>query len=325
MGVRPWGSNPLILFRGDIHGCAHTRLTGPTLSAANHSVKWYTEHMKIGAHVSAAGGIFNAPANAAKIDCETFQVFSRSPQGGPAPKLTDGVVKQFRANMKQCGFDHFVIHTPYYINFASTTPRIRYGSISIVREELERGTVLGASYVVTHLGSTKDAGATLGFRKTWRSLQRILDGYGGTTKLLLELSSGAGDLVGGSFEQLADLLKHAESAEKYKRKMGVCLDTCHAFAAGYDLRTKGGIAAMVKVISATVGTTRVRLIHANDSKFGLNDHRDRHEHIGMGEIGKEAFRILLRMPSFKDLDMIVETPDDGMQDDMRMLKKLRAS
>lgn len=280
--------------------------------------------MKIGAHVSAAGGIINAPLNAKKIGCETFQVFSRSPQGGPAPELTEEVVAKFKTNMKTNNFDDFVIHTPYYINFASTTPRIRYGSISIVREELERGTLLGAKYVVTHLGSTKDAGKTLGFHKTWRALQRILDGYRGTTKLLLELSAGAGDLTGGSFEELADLLKHAESAAKYRGKMDVCLDTCHAYAAGYDLRTKQGIAAALKIIDATLGLERIGLIHANDSKFGLNEHRDRHEHIGKGEIGKEAFRTLLNTTKLKRIDMIVETPDDRNQDDIALLKKLRA-
>jgi len=279
--------------------------------------------MKIGAHVSAAGGIFNAPLNAARIGCETFQVFSRSPQGGPAPKLTDEVLAQFKANMRSKKFDRFVIHTPYYINFASTTPRIRYGSISIVRDELERGTLLGASYVVTHLGSTKDAGKKLGFHKTWRSLQRILDGYKGTTKLLLELSAGAGDLTGGSFKELADLLKNTESAAKYRGKMGICLDTCHAFAAGYDIRTKNGIDAIMKEVASTIGTKRVMLIHANDSKFGLNEHRDRHAHIGKGEIGTAAFRILVNHPAFKNIDMIVETPPDGAQDDVRLLKKLR--
>ncbi len=279
--------------------------------------------MKIGAHVSAAGGIFNAPLNAAKIGCETFQVFSRSPQGGPAPKLTDEVVAQFKVNMKSNKFDRFVIHTPYYINFASTTPRIRYGSISIVRDELERGSQLGASSVVTHLGSTKEAGKKLGFHKTWRSLQRILGGYKGTTKLLLELSAGAGDLVGGSFEELGDLLKHAESAAKYRGKMGICLDTCHAFAAGYDIRTKQGIDTMMKDINATIGSTRVLLIHANDSKFGLNEHRDRHAHIGKGEIGIEPFRILVNHPKLKNVDMIVETPPDGAQHDVELLKLYR--
>ncbi|MBI4092472.1 MAG: deoxyribonuclease IV [Candidatus Kerfeldbacteria bacterium] len=281
--------------------------------------------MKIGAHVSAAGGIFNAPLNAAKIGCEVFQVFTRSPQGGPAPKLTDEVVAKFKAEVKKYKLGEFVIHTPYYINFASTTPRIRYGSISVVREELERGTLLGASFVVTHLGSTKDAGPKVGFHKTWRSIQLILDGYKGTTRLLLELSAGAGDLVGGSFEQIRDLIKNAESNVKFRNMVNVCVDTCHAFAAGYDLRAKADVEAMVKRFDAIVGLKRLKLLHGNDSKFGLGDHRDRHEHIGKGTIGKEAFRALLHMSKLKNVDMIVETPDDGNQDDIRVLKQLRSS
>lgn len=280
--------------------------------------------MKIGAHVSAAGGIFNAPVNAAKLDCETFQVFSRSPQGGPAPKLTSEVVAKFKAEMQRLKLTDFVIHAPYYINYASTTPRIRYGSISIIRDELERGTLLGASAVVTHLGSTKDAGPKLGFHKTWRGIQRVLDGYKGTTQLLLEGSAGAGDQVGGTFEQLGELLKKIESVPKYKGKVNICLDTCHVFAAGYDLRTAKDVQATLKLFDAKVGLKRLKLIHANDSKFSLNDHRDRHEHIGQGAIGQTGFATLLKHPKMKHVDVIIETPwDTTYQKDLQLLKKLR--
>lgn len=280
--------------------------------------------MKIGAHVSAAGGIFNAPDNAAKLGCEVFQIFSRSPQGGPAPKLTNDIVGKFKAGVKAKKLSQVVIHTPYYINFASTTPRIRYGSISIVREELERGSLIGAEYVVTHLGSTKDAGPKVGFHKTWRSIQRILDGYKGTCTLLMEMSAGAGDLVGGSFEQLAELLKNIESDIKYKGKVHVCIDTCHAFAAGYDLRTKSDVDATFKKFDQVVGLKRLKLFHANDSMFGLGDHRDRHEHIGKGKIGLEGFRTIVNHPKLKHLNMILETPWDGLlKKDVETLKKLR--
>lgn len=280
--------------------------------------------MKIGAHVSAAGGIFNAPVNAAKIGAETFQVFSRSPQGGPAPKLTKEVVGKFKAEMKRFGFTDFVIHTPYYINFASTTPRIRYGSISIVRDELERGTLLGASGVVTHLGSTKDAGPKLGFHKTWRAIQRILDGYQGTTQLLLEGSAGAGDLVGGTFEELAALIKNVESKASYRKKINICLDACHVFAAGYDLRTRAAVLATLKKFDQTVGLSRLKLLHANDSKFGLGDHHDRHEHIGRGQIGLEGFRTLMTDQKLKTVKAIIETPwDQTYAQDLKLLKKLR--
>lgn len=274
--------------------------------------------------MSAAGGIFNAPANAAKIGGETFQVFSRSPQGGPAPKLTDEVVSQFKTEMKTKGFSEFVVHAPYYINFASTTPRIRYGSISVIRDELERGTRLGASYVVTHLGSTKDAGKTVGFHKTWRSIQRILDGYTGSTTLLMEISARAGDLVGGTFEELAELLKNIESKAVYKNKVHICLDTCHLFAAGYDITTKAKVETVFNEFDQTVGLKRLKLFHGNDSKAGLGEHKDRHEHIGQGQIGLEGFRAILTHPKLKGIDMIIETPwDTRYAQDLKTLKKLR--
>ncbi|MBI2984144.1 MAG: deoxyribonuclease IV [Candidatus Kerfeldbacteria bacterium] len=280
--------------------------------------------MKIGAHVSAAGGIFNAPANAAKIGCEVFQVFTRSPQGGPAPKLTEEIVGQFKAETKKHRLGDFAIHTPYYINFASTTPRIRYGSIGIVREELERGTLLGAKYVITHLGSTKDAGKALGFHKTWRAIQRILDGYKGTTELLMELSAGAGDLVGGTFEELASLIKHIESKTADRGKVNVCLDTCHLFAAGYDVRTKTALAETIRRFDQTVGLKRLKYFHGNDSVGGLGEHKDRHQHIGQGQIGMEGFRALVNHPKLKYLDLVVETPWDGsFAEDVKVLKKLR--
>lgn len=281
--------------------------------------------MKIGAHVSAAGGIFNAPTNAAKLGCEVFQVFSRSPQGGPAPKLTNEIVRRFRSEVRAKGQSQAVIHTPYYINFASTTPRIRYGSIAIVREELERATLIGAEYVVTHLGSTKDAGPTVGFRKAWRSIQRILDGYRGTAALLMEMSAGAGDLVGGSLDALAALLKNVESKPAYRQRVHVCVDTCHAFAAGEDLRTAATVNAFVKKFDRLIGLKRLKLFHANDSKFGLGEKRDRHEHIGQGKIGLAGFRALVHHPKLKAVNMILETPwDAGLQRDVDTLKKLRA-
>lgn len=280
--------------------------------------------MRIGAHVSAAGGIANAPGNAAKIGCEVFQIFSRSPQGGPASKLTPDAVAQFKAAMKAGKQQAFSIHTPYYLNYASTTPRIRYGSIKVVREELERGTLLGASYVMTHLGSTRDAGPKLGLHKTWRSIQRILDGYKGTTQLLLEISAGGGDTIGDSFEELAFLIKNAEKGKPYKGEIGVCWDTCHLFASGYDLRTPTAVDATVKKFGAVVGLPRLKLTHANDSKFGLNEHRDRHEHVGLGQIGLAGFTAILRHPKLQKVDMILETPfDEKRVDDIKALKRLR--
>lgn len=279
--------------------------------------------MKFGAHVSIAGGLWNAPENAAKIGCEVFQIFSRSPRGGPAPKLTKTVRAQFAAALKRHEFTDFVIHTPYFINFASTTPAIRYGSIEVVRDELERGTKLGAAYVITHLGSTKDAGKELGIHKTWRAIQRVLDEYTGTTQLLLELSAGAGDLIGGSFEELAALLKSVESKTSCRNKVHICFDTCHAFAAGYDLRTKASVEKTLHEFDRIIGLRRLKYLHGNDSKFGLGEHRDRHEHIGRGRIGREGFQVIVNHPRLRRLNLTIETPPDGLADDLTTLKSLR--
>ena len=282
--------------------------------------------MLFGSHISAAGGVDKAPERAAEVGCEVFQFFSRPPQGGPGSKLTPSVIAAFKGNCKKFKQAESYIHTPYYINFASTTPRIRYGSIAVVREELERGTLLGCKYVMTHLGSTKSAGPKLGFHKTWRAVQRILDGYKGSCLLLLEDSSGAGDLVGSTFEELRDLIKNVESAAKYKNKVGVCLDSCHMFASGYDLSTAAAVKRTLDEFGKKVGFKYLKLMHANDSYGELGGKRDRHEHLGKGKIGLEGFKALVQDKRMKAVNFILETPKDNPQDDPRnlaILKKFR--
>lgn len=282
--------------------------------------------MLFGSHISAAGGVDKAPERASAVGCEVFQFFSRPPQGGPATKLTSQIVRAFKDNCKKFNQAASYIHTPYYINFASTTPRIRYGSIAVVREELERGTTLGCKYVMTHLGSTKQAGPKIGFHKTWRAIQRILDGYRGSCQLLLEISSGAGDLVGGTFEELHNLIKNVESVNKYQGKVGVCLDSCHMFAAGYDLRNKAAVNKTLAEFGKKVGFKYLKLMHANDSWGDLGGKRDRHEHIGQGKIGLPGFKALIQDKRLKQVNFILETPKDNPKDDPRnlgILKKFR--
>lgn len=283
----------------------------------------YDIAMLFGSHISAAGGVEKAPERAAAAGCEVFQFFSRPPQGGPPSKLTPVAIKAFKDNCKQFGQAESYIHTPYYINYASTTPRIRYGSIAVVREELERGSLLGCKYVMTHLGSTKAAGPKLGFHKVWRAIQRILDGYKGSCQLLLEGSSGAGDLVGSTFEELRDLVKNVESLPKYRGKVGVCLDTCHMFAAGYDLRTPAAVKKTLNDFGKIVGFKYLKLIHCNDSSGELGGKRDRHEHLGKGKIGLGGFEALVRDKRLKNVNFVLETPKDTPQDDPRNLKILK--
>ena len=276
----------------------------------------------IGLHNSIAGGIFNAPLNAAAYKTDTFQMFTRSPRGGKASALTPAVITQFTDNCKQSGLIRYYVHAPYYINFASSNNRIRYGSVSVVREELERSSLLGVRALMTHLGSAKDLDEKTARTKVVEGLVKMLDGYRGNTQFLIELAAGAGLILGASFEEISQYIQQAEKKlPALKNKIGVCLDTCHAFALGYDLRTPAAVRKTLAAFDATIGLQRLQLIHANDSKTELGSHRDRHEHIGEGKIGAAGFAALLRHPKLKNVDVILETHHDGKEkNDVALLK-----
>ena len=280
---------------------------------------------KIGLHVSAAGGLSNAPENAKEFGAECFQFFSRSPRGGGAPVITDEQADLFKKRSKEYGMESY-IHTPYYINFASKNTKIWHGSINAVREELQRGTQLGVKYVVTHLGSAKDyvtdkkssevpkeaiAHAIEGLKKIFDTDKEM------TTELLLEISAGAGAVLGDSFEELAVLLQGIGRDDVH-----VCLDTCHMFASNYDIRTPEAIEETMKHFRSIIGLKHLKLVHFNDSKTELGSHKDRHEHIGMGEIGKKGLAALMMHPDFQHVNFILETEhDEYIQQDLDFLRK----
>ena len=276
--------------------------------------------MLFGAHVSIAGGLFNAPINTAKIGCEVFQMFSRSPRGGWVAPLTKDIAKQFKENCKEHNQKEWYIHAPYFINFASTNPRIKNGSVAVIREELERGTMLGASYVMTHLGSYKDVGKEEGYKQLTEGLEKIMKGYKGSTQLLVEISAGAGSAIGGDFEDVGATL-HNKKIEKYN--IGVCYDTQHAFASGYDCRTPKAFNETLKKFDKESGLDRLKMFHCNDSKTEFNSHLDRHEHIGKGQIGLAGFKAILGDKRLKDKNFIAETEDDEIIQDLKKLKKIR--
>ena len=276
--------------------------------------------MLIGAHVSAAGGVWNAPKNATALGCEAFQIFSRPPQGGPATPITPELKKTFQAALQEHKLEWFCIHTPYYINFASATTRIVKTSISVVRDELERGSALGAKYVMAHLGSFKDLGKEKGLAVLAAGLDEVLDGYKGSTQFLIEISAGAGAIIGDTFEEIAAITKHPR-LKNYD--IGVCFDTQHAFASGYDLRTTEGVDATWKKAEKLLGKNKIKMSHCNDSKVEFNSHRDRHEHIGKGYLGTDAFKHLFSHPGFGKLTFILETEHDSVMEDITLLKKIR--
>ena len=276
--------------------------------------------MLFGAHVSSAGGVFNAPERAAEIGCEVFQMFSRPPQGGKPKPITDEVAEQFQAAMKEHGIERAYIHAPYFINLASSKPRIRHGSVSVLREELERGSTLGCRAMMFHPGSAKDLGQEKGERKVIDGLNRIMDGYTGSCQLLIEISAGAGMIMGDKFEELARFLDGAERG----KEIGICYDTQHAFASGYDMRTKKSLDETVKLFDKTIGLEKMVLIHCNDSKVEFDSHKDRHEHLGEGYIGEKAFKYLVQHPKLKQMDLIIETPhDEKRENDLHLLKSFR--
>ncbi len=279
--------------------------------------------MKIGAHVSIAGGVYNAPSNAAAIGGECFQMFTRSPRGGKAPRLTKDVIKQFNEACQKNSISNYYIHTPYYINLASSNNRIRYGSIQVIREELERGSLLGAKALMTHLGSSKDRGKNQAVQKVIEGLIKALDGYSGSTVFMIENSAGAGGtIIGDEFKEIGRIIKGIP--KQLRDKVAVCFDTCHAFVSGYDLRDKQSVNKTLRQFDKEIGLDKLLLIHANDAKAELGSRKDRHEHIGLGKIGREGFQALLRNPWLKNVDVVLETPKDGKEvDDIKFLKKLR--
>ena len=276
--------------------------------------------MKFGAHVSIAGGIQNAPTNAAAIGCEVFQMFSRSPQGGPAPKLTTEIIDTFRKSCADHKMTEWVIHSPYYINFASGEERTRANSIRIIREELERGTMIGAAYVMFHPGSAKDVGEKIAMKHCITGIKKVLDGYKGTTKLLIEMSAGAGMVIGDAFEELAELLDGIGHPD-----LGICFDTAHAFASGYDLRDAKAVDTTFKKFDKLIGLKRLKMSHCNDSKIELGGHKDRHEHLGKGFIGLNGFKAMLASKQLAHINFYCETEPEGTMKDIQILKKIRAS
>lgn len=297
---------------------------------------------QIGLHVSGAGGLAEAPARAKELGCECFQFFSRSPRGGGTPPISAGTAKLFKDRCKTWKLASY-IHAPYYINFASSKNRVSFGSVSALREELERGSLLGVKYVMTHLGSSSDLGKSAAIKQVIARVQAIFDpkkggpyarlrpavakavagrqGFGGqATQLLLEISAGAGGIIGDTFEELAAIVKGVGRAD-----LGICLDTCHLFASGYDVRTSATITATMRAFKKHLPLSRFQLVHANDSLYGFGEHRDRHADIGDGELGVEAFRQLLVHRDFQSRNFILETPGEDVRrkKDVALLKNLR--
>ncbi|MEK7452216.1 MAG: deoxyribonuclease IV, partial [Patescibacteria group bacterium] len=274
----------------------------------------------IGAHVSSAGGLWNGQKNAGEIGCETFQFFSRTPQGGNVKIISKEDQQLFSDAMIENKIKNCYIHGPYIINLASEKITTRQNSIRILREELERGSLLGVAGMMFHPGSAKTVGEKEGMKFVIEGLNKILDGYKGSCQLLIEISAGAGMVMGSSFEELAEFIDGAERG----KEIGICFDTQHAFGSGYDFRTQELLDTMLKKFDKIVGLNKLVASHVNDSKVELNSHKDRHESIGKGCIGTEAIKRFVQHTALRHIDLLLETPiDEERPKEVILLKKFR--
>src|SRR5271157_5446695 len=276
--------------------------------------------MRVGVHTSIAGALENAAHHAKKIGCDTFQMFSANPRGWRTLDPTPAECESFRAARQGYGLTPVVIHDNYLINLASSDAFIRERSVAAFRRELERALALGADYLVTHPGSAKGAAPAAAIATCVESLRQAgaglkLDGV----VILIENTAGQGTAIGRTFEEVAEIIAGAEK----DLPVGACIDTAHSFEAGYAIHTAEGLRAAVKQLDATIGIKKVRVIHANDSKTALGSHADRHEHIGKGQIGAEAFARIVRHPKLQNIPFICETPVDKPGDDVRNIQMMR--
>jgi deoxyribonuclease-4 len=271
-------------------------------------------------HTSIAGGLENAAHHARHIGCDTFQMFSANPRGWKAQVPAPETYERFRAAREKHGLAPVVIHDNYLINLAASDAIIREKSIAAFRKEIERALALGADFLVTHPGSAKGGSAAEAIKTCAASLKEAARGLrlDGLT-ILIENTAGQGSVIGRTFEEVAEIIARAEG----DLPMGACIDTAHSFEAGYRIHTVAGLRETVKQLEATVGVKRVRVIHANDSKTAFSSHADRHEHIGRGQIGAEAFRRIVRHPKLRSIPFICETPVDRPGDDTRNLRMMR--
>jgi deoxyribonuclease-4 len=275
--------------------------------------------VRVGVHVSIAGGIARSVPRAGEAGCDTFQIFSRNPRGWKAKDLDDQDVREFRDLLEASDISPAVDHMPYLPNLAGSDPELYRKSVDTLQAELDRCAVLGIPYLVTHLGHHQGDGIAQGRERVINAITTALEGADNGPMLLLENTAGEKNGVGNTFEDIGAVLEGVNDQER----VGVCFDTCHAFGGGYELRTESGIQETLDHFDRAIGLSRVRVIHCNDSKGNLGSGLDRHEHIGLGYIGEEGFRHILHHPFFRNLPLICETPEDERRNDAGNLAKVR--
>ena len=270
--------------------------------------------MKIGFHVSISGSLDLSVDRAIEIGCSTFQIFTRNPRSWKARSIKSLEAEAFRRKIKSSGIHPVFSHMPYIPNLASSNEEIYKKSLETLLIEKERCRILGIPFIVTHLGSHTGSGNAKGETQLINAIGTVADEDG--PRLLLENGSGSGGHMGSRLSDLLRIIKGVGSPS-----LGVCFDTCHAYAAGYNVPTNEGLRVTLKEIKNTIGFHRLKLVHLNDSVGELGSGVDHHEHIGMGRIGEEGFRIILASHLSKR-PLIMETPIDGRRTDKENMRKV---
>lgn len=272
--------------------------------------------MFLGSHISIAKGYEKAVKQAYTIGGNTFQFFTRNPRGSRAKALDYNDIQKAQELLKQYRFGPLVAHAPYTLNLGSHKDETWNFAVDIIKDDLERMDAVGSPYVVVHPGKHLGKGEEFALERIVEGIDRVFEDNKSKTKILLEGMSGMGSEVCYKFEHL----KYIIDKVKHPERLGVCLDSCHLYAAGYDV--KNDFDGVIKEFDAAVGIDRLKAFHLNDSKFGLGSKKDRHANIGEGEIGEEGIRGIILHPVFKDIPVLLETPGgiDNYEKEIKLIK-----
>ncbi|MGZ3518151.1 MAG: deoxyribonuclease IV [Vulcanimicrobiaceae bacterium] len=274
--------------------------------------------MRIGVHVRVSGGYAAAIDYAKRVGCTAVQIFSSNPRSYRTSPIDRPALAAFKQLREDAQLDPCVIHTPYLINLASEDPKIAEGSLRLLKHDIEFAAPAGIRYVNTHLGSYGKRDKNEGFVAACRLLEAALADIAPGVYLVMENSAGAGALCGGTLEELGRFIKTLDHPQ-----LGVCLDTAHAWAAGYEINSQRGVDEFIYEAAEQVGLDRVHMFHFNDTEVPLGGNRDRHHHIGEGNIGFDGFRALATRPELRDKTAILETPGEEA-DDLRNMETIKA-
>jgi len=276
--------------------------------------------MRFGFHISIAGGFSRIIERAEARGCETIQFFSRNPRGWNYSPLNKNEVKAFRSSVQSSPLSPIFLHLPYLPNIASSRSKFYKRSIRSITTDLQRAEDLGADYLIIHIGHRMESSEDQAIEAVSQGIDQAFEKVKNAVILLLENTAGQGTEVGYTFDQIKRIIEGVQDHER----MGVCLDTAHSFEAGYDLSTEDGIERTLENFDRTIGLKRLHLLHLNDSKTPLGSRRDRHWHIGEGQIGREGFRCLVNHPLLNHLPGIMETPRKDTVEDLRNMKVIRS-